>query len=90
MKSLEAPLPFSLKKSGFRTTYILMTPAWIGAMHTLFRTWKQAMQTFLRTLSGHIVSGTNKLLKLQFLLIEEKKLSYHLYHRSLYDLYDHF
>ena len=35
-------------------------------------------QTLLRTWCGHIVSGTNKFLKLQFLLIFNKKIPNHL------------
>ena len=46
---------------------------WMGARQTLLCTWQGAMQTLLCSWSGDIVSGTNKLLKLQFLLIFNKK-----------------
>ena len=55
---------------GTKSANLLST--WMRAKQTLLRTWKGAMQTLLRTWSGDIVSGTKKLLKLQFLLIKNK------------------
>ena len=49
---------------GAKSANLLRT--WMGAMQTLLRTWKGAMQILLRTWSRDIVSGTQKMLTLQF------------------------